>query len=146
MNNSKYITRFTGTDRQKEDLCYETLDEAKEALLKFVGVTTEKYRNIAVLEQTGAGRTQTLTVKMILPFANGKPQPIISDGDIVRLKPEFAHPCELKYLFRVSNIHEEYERLNIICINSGGAIAPSQAVGLETVCPIKTERTEEEKQ
>ena len=62
---------------------------------------------------------------------------LIVHGSVVKIKPEWCSPGEEKYLFRVSNIHEQLENACITCMNSKMTIKPSEIVGIEMIMPIE---------
>lgn len=70
-----FITRFTSTDKDKiaEDYLYHTGQEAPDHLLLFKDDVSGLYRNIAIIDDKNY-------VLHILPFADGKPQDVISAG------------------------------------------------------------------
>jgi len=57
----------------------------------------------------------------------------ITEGDIVRLKPEYRTDGERKYLFKVSDINTGTGRCTITCINSTLPIAPSEIVEIKMI-------------
>lgn len=120
------ITRFTKTDGQTEDYLYNTEQEARDHLNLFLNDDSGLYKNIAVIDET-------MRVLCILPFRDGKPDALINEGDIVRLRKEYSHPEERRHLFLVTNINEWSERVNIMCVTSSMALKPVETVGVEMI-------------
>lgn len=96
-----FITRFTTVSKETQDYYYHSIENAEKHLNLFLNDDSGLYRNICVYND------KTNTVLGILPFKEGKPQELIVHGGIVRIKPEWCSPGEEKYIFRVSNIHEQ---------------------------------------
>ena len=124
-----YITRFTTVDNERQDYIYHEVADADNHLKLFLNDDSGLYKNICVMD------ADKNTVLGILPFKDGKPQPLIVHGSIVKLKPEWCSPGEEKYRFHAYNIHEEMETVCISCINSSLTIGSSQMVGLNMIEP-----------
>ena len=115
-----FITRFTTVSKEIQDYYYYNVDDAERHLTLFLDDDSGLYRNICVLND------ENCTVLGILPFVEGKPQKlIVSSG-------------EEKYVFQVSNIHEQLEHVCITCLNSIMTIKPSEIVDLNMIMPVET--------
>lgn len=125
-----YITRFTTVAKETQDYYYQNVEDAEKHLNLFLDDDSGLYRNICVLD------AESNTVLGILPFSDGKPQKLIVHGSTVKIKPEWCSEGEEKYIFRVSNIHEELENAVITCLNSLMTIKPSEIVGIEMIMPV----------
>ena len=124
-----YIARFTTVQKETQDYYYRSIEDAEKHLNLFLNDNSGLYRNICVYNDENS------TVLCILPFKDGKPQKLIVHGGIVRIKPEWCSPGEEKYIFRVSNIHEQLEHACITCLNSIMTIKPSEIVGIDMIIP-----------
>lgn len=125
-----YITRFTTVTNKTEDYCYQSVEDAENHLALFLNDNSRLYRNICIYDE------DRNTVLDILPFRDGLPQKHIADGSTVRIKPEWCSEGEEKYIFRVSNIHEQLEHVCITCLNSQLLIKPSEIVDLAMITPV----------
>ena len=134
-----FITRFTTVSKETQDYYYHNLKDAEKHLNLFLNDDSGLYRNICVFDD------ESNTVLAILPFSDGKPQELIIHGGIVRIKSEWCSPGEEKYIFRVSNIHEQLEHACITCLNSIITLGSSEIVGLETIYPVNTRKENEGK-
>lgn len=126
-----FITRFTTVLKETQDYYYHDVENAEKHLNLFLDDESKLYRNICVMD------AEKNTVLGILPFVDGKPQKLIIHGSIVKIKPEWCSPGEEKYIFRVSNIHEQLEHACITCLNSIMTFKPSETVGLNMIMPIE---------
>ncbi len=127
-----FIIRFTTVSKEIQDYYYYNVEDAERHLTLFLDDDSGLYRNICVLND------ENCTVLGILPFVEGKPQKLIVHGGIVRIKPEWCSSGEEKYVFQVSNIHEQLEHVCITCLNSIMTIKPSEIVDLNMIMPVET--------
>ncbi len=125
-----FITRFTAVSNDVQDYYYHNVEDAEKHLNLFLDDNSGLYRNVCVMD------AEKNTVLGILPFINGKPQKVILHDSIVKLRPEWCSPGEEKYIFRVSNIHEQLGHACITCQNSLMTIKPSEIVGLDMIIPV----------
>lgn len=126
-NYGDYIVRFIPEDGGvPEEYFYPTEKDAENHLSLFEDDDSGLYKYIAILDPSN-------TVTHILIFDGTTMRENLKDGDIVRLRPEYANPEELKYLYEVYNINEEMGRCTIGCLNSGMALGSSETVGLEMI-------------
>lgn len=126
-----FITRFTTVSNETQDYSYHKVEDAEKHLRLFLNDDSGLYRNICVYDDASN------TVLGILPFKDGTPQPLIVHGCIVKIKPEWCSPGEEKYIFRVSNIHEQLEHACITCLNSLLTIKPSEIVDIDMIIPVQ---------
>ncbi len=134
-----FITRFTTVSKEIQDYYYQRIEDAEKHLYLFLDDESKLYRNICVMD------AEKNTVLCILPFVDGSPQKLIIHGSLVRIKPEWCSPGEEKYIFRVSNIHEQLEHVCITCMNSMLTIKPSEIVGIEMIMPVEEQAINERK-
>ncbi|QTE73998.1 hypothetical protein JS518_14060 [Clostridiales bacterium FE2010] len=125
-----YITRFTTVDNEIQDYAYHNVKDADYHLQLFLNDDSGLYRNICVLDD------ENMNVLGILPFKDGKPQKLIVHGSTVKIKPEWCSPGGEKYSYRVSNIHEQYERARITCLNSSLSLGSCEDVDLDIIEPV----------
>ena len=127
-NYGDYIVRFIPEDGgTPEEYYYPTEKDAENHLNLFEDDDSGLYKYIAIIDPSN-------TVTHILVFnKDGTVQDNLKDGDIVRLRPEYANPEELKYLYEIYNINEGSGRCTIGCLNSGMALGSSETVGLEMI-------------
>lgn len=125
-----FITRFTRTDKDKtaEDYLYHTEQEAKDHLMLFGDDDSGLYRNIAVIDDKNY-------VLHILPFVDGKLLDVISSGNCVKLRPEYARPEEIERddIYVVTNMNEWSGRINTTCLTTDMVLKPTETVGVEMV-------------
>ena len=134
-----FIVRFTTISKAVQNYYYHRIEDADKHLQLFLDDNSGLYRNISILDE------KSNTVLGILPFKDGKPQKIIVHGSIVKIKPEWCSPGEEKYIFRVSNIHEQLEHACITCLNSILTIKPSEIVGIDMIFPAQEEECNQER-
>ena len=132
-----YITRFTTVSKEIQDYYYQNVADAEKHLKFFLDDESKLYQNICVMD------AEKNTVLGILPFVDGKPQKLIVHGSIVKIKPEWCSPGEEKFVFRISNIHEQLEHACITCLNSIMTIKPSEIVGLNMIIPVEASKEKE---
>lgn len=132
-----YITRFTTVSKEIQDYFYQNVIDAENHLNLFLDDESKLYRSISVID------LEKDTVLGILPFINGRPQKLIVHGSIVTIKPEWCSPGEEKYIFRVSNIHEQLEHACITCLNSIMTIKPSEIVDINMIMPLEISQDKE---
>jgi len=124
----KYIVRFIRADKAPtEEYFYASRADADKHLDTFRDDDSGLYRFIAILND------ETRTVERILVFENGRCREDMCDRDIVRLRSGFRRPEEAKFLFCVSNIHEELGHCLITILNGGLTLPSSESVGLEMI-------------
>ena len=123
-----FITRFTRRNGNIEDFLYHTEQDALSHLFLFRDDDSGLYRNIAVIDDKN-------NVLHILPFADGKPLEVISDGDCVKLRPEYSSPEEIESndVFVVTNLNENSKRINITYLTTNMVLKPTETVGIEMV-------------
>ena len=123
-----YIVRFIRADGAPiEEYFYEQRADADQHLNMFCDDDSGLYKRIAILND------ETRTVERVLVFVDGKLRMDLCDHDVVRLRSGYRKPEEARYLFSVSNIHEEFGRCLITPINDGLPLPSSESVGLEMV-------------
>lgn len=125
-----FITRFTSTDKDKtaEDYLYHTEQEAPDHLLLFKDDVSGLYRNIAIIDDRNY-------VLHILPFAEGKPQDVISAGGCVKVRLKYSSHEEIEWddVFVVTNMNEWSDRINITCLTINMVLKLAETVGVEMV-------------
>lgn len=121
-----FIVRFIRSDGQEpEEYFYETEKEANDHIDLFLKDDSGLYKFIALYDAK-----QNLVLR-ILAFENNIVREDFKDKDVVRLRSGYRNPGEEKYLYSVTNIHEDNGHCLIICLNDEMPLHSSENVGLE---------------
>lgn len=132
MPNNHYVVRFVRKDgKPDEEYFYHTKADALYHFNLFLNDDSGLYRMIAIYNDA------TNFVEDMIPFDDsGRPLPVLSEGSIVRLRPEYRSKGEERYLFRVTNLNERMGHCCIVCLNSALSLPSSEIVGVQMVYPV----------